>query len=348
MTLFGWLLAGADWHAALSTAIAVLIITCPCALALAVPAVQVAAVGALFRRGVLVKSPTALERLAAVRRIVFDKTGTLTLGHPVLIPDARRDTDALSLAAALAATSRHPLSRALVAAAPPVAPAVDAVEQPGQGIVAGPVRLGSRVFCGVAAGPADDLLELWLVRPGHVPCRFAFRDDLRADAAATVRALAADGFAVELLSGDRASVVAAIAAQAGIAHWRAAQRPAEKVAALSAGQPALMVGDGLNDAPALAAAHASMAPASGVDVARSAADVVFQGALLGPVRVTLGVARRAGMLARQNLALALVYNVLAVPLAVAGLVTPLLAAAAMSGSSLLVVANALRAGRVPR
>ena len=352
-TLIGWTVAGAGWHQALLNAVAVLIITCPCALALAVPVVQVVATGRLMRRGILLKSATALERLAEVDRIVFDKTGTLTLGRPVLTAPSAIDARVLARAAAIAATSRHPLSRALVQAAEerlgrPVAPAEGVVEVPGKGLARGDTRLGSRTFC--AGGNADGIgPELWFAEPGAPPLRFAFTDRPRPDAAKTITILGGRGYGTEVLSGDREATVAAVARETGIAEWRAAQSPVEKVARLrhlaEGGARALMVGDGINDAPALAAAHVSASPASASDIARVAADVVFQGDRLGPVAELLTVARAAATLVRQNLALAIVYNLVAVPLAMAGYLTPLIAAIAMSSSSLLVVGNALRLRR---
>ena len=182
--------------------------------------------------------------------------------------------------------------------------------------------------------------------------RFAFDDPLRADAAQVIAALRARGLAVELLSGDRAPSVAAVAAELGIATWRAGCTPADKTARLealaAAGRRVLMVGDGLNDAPALAAAHVSASPSTAIDLSQTAADAVFQGERLQPVIELLDVARRADRLIRQNLALALGYNLVTVPLAVLGLVTPLIAALCMSGSSLAVVANALRLRRLGR
>ncbi len=355
-TFLGWtLIGGLAWQTALLYAVAVLIITCPCALGLAVPAVQVIASGRLLRQGVLLKSATALERLAEVDTVVLDKTGTLTAGQPAL--DRRRPLDqaALEVAASLAGASRHPLARALCRAAPAV-PVADGVEEtPGQGLVwrdgcGREVRLGSRGWCGVAA-PEDAAggPELWLTRPGARPVRFGFSDPLRRDAAEVVAALERRGLAVELLSGDRPPVVAATARALGIETWQAACTPAAKSAHLerlaSGGRKVLMVGDGLNDAPALAGAYVSASPASAVDITQTAADAVFQGELLAPVAATLEVARRARRLIRQNLALALAYNALAVPLAMLGLATPLVAAVCMSGSSLLVVGNALRLGR---
>jgi len=354
-TFVGWFfLAGAAWQPALLIAVSVLIVTCPCALALAVPAVQVVASGRLMRRGILLKSPTALERLAEVDTVVFDKTGTLTLGRPELL-DAGADPAALAHAASLAANSRHPLARALVRAAPPVALAAGVKEMPGAGLALaapeGEIRLGSRRWCGIVAAASDgDGPELWLARPGHPAVRFRFADRLRPDAAEAVAALKARGLKLALLSGDRAAVAGPLAAELGIADWRAEVSPkekAERLAALAAeGRRVLMVGDGLNDAPALAAAFVSASPASAADIAQTAADAVFQGERLMPVLELLDVARRAQRLLRQNFVMALGYNLLAVPLATAGLVTPLVAAVAMSSSSLLVTGNALRLGRL--
>jgi Cu2+-exporting ATPase len=348
-TFLGWLLiVGAPWQLALLCAVAVLIITCPCALGLAVPAVQVIASGRLLRGGILLKSATALERLAQIDTVVFDKTGTLTLGRPTL--DLREPVDrrSMMLAASIAAASRHPLARALLAAMPDATVADGVVEVPGSGLRWGEVRLGNRVFCGIpdageATGP-----ELWLTRPGCAPVRFPFTDELRSDVGAVVARLRSRGLAVELLSGDRAPIVATVAQALEIDGWKAACTPAEKTARLealaAAGQRVLMVGDGLNDAPALAAAHVSLSPSTAVDISQNAADAVFQGDRLQPVLEVIEVAGRADRLIRQNLGLALAYNLLAVPLAVLGFVTPLIAALCMSGSSLLVVGNALRVG----
>jgi Cu2+-exporting ATPase len=358
----GWLAASGDWHLALTTAIAVLIITCPCALGLAVPAVQVVACGRLFAGGVMVKNGAGLERLAEVDTVIFDKTGTLTRGAPELAATDEMAAGALAAALGLARESRHPLARALAAglagrgALP--APVTHVREEPGLGLegMAGgrAVRLGSRAWCGEAddrtqtdeAGP-----EIWLRIAGGPARRFTFRDRLRADAGETVAALAARGLAVMLVSGDREATVRRIAAEAGITDFRWGQTPQDKaqiVTALhGAGHRVLMVGDGLNDAPALALAHASMAPSSAADIAGTAADLVFLGGRLGAVTAALDVARRARRLVRQNFALAGGYNLLAVPIAVVGLASPLVAAVAMSASSIAVTANALRlrAGR---
>ncbi len=347
----GWLaLGGVGWQAALVVAVAVLIVTCPCALGLAVPAVQVATVGRLLGRGVLVKSADGLERLAEIDTVVFDKTGTLTLGRPALANAEDIAQADLALAAALAGASRHPLAQSVVRAAGPV-PVADAVrEAPGMGLaaeIAGQeVRLGNRAWCGINASTAGET-ELWLAAPDRLPVRFIFRDRARADAAATIAALKSAGLAVALLSGDRAGAAEALAREVGIARWQGECRPADKVAQLNAlaaaGRRVLMVGDGLNDAPALAAAFVSISPAAAADISQTAADFVFQGDRLAPVLETLDAARRARRLVRQNFALAFAYNAFAVPLALAGLVTPLIAALAMSASSIAVTVNSLRA-----
>ena len=350
VTFLGWaFLGGVPWQQALLNAVAVLIITCPCALALAVPVVQVIASGRLLRQGILLKSATALERFADVDTVVFDKTGTLTEGKPQLIRDGAWDDGHLTRAAALAAASRHPLARALAAAVPAVTVAEDVREEPGRGMVCGDTRLGSRAWIGIADDSQAMGPELWLDEPGHAPVRFAFADSPRADAADVVADLKRRGLAIELLSGDRETTVRQLADTLGIETWHAAQTPAGKVARLEAlksqGRRVLMVGDGLNDAPALASAHVSASPSSAVDVSQTAADVVFQGHRLAPVTEVLRVAVGSRRLVTQNFGLALVYNTFTVPLAVAGYVTPLIAAIAMSTSSLVVIGNALRLSR---
>jgi Cu2+-exporting ATPase len=348
---FWTLWGGLAWQPALLIAVAVLIVTCPCALGLAVPVVQVVASGRLLRRGVLLKSATALERLAEVDTVVFDKTGTLTEGTLQLVTDGL-DPDALSDAASLAVTSRHPLARA-VAAACPTAPSPDVEEVPGCGLrhrgPDGETRLGRR---GWAADLPEDTApgaELVLARPGHAPVVLRFVETARADAAEVIAGLARLGLTVELLSGDREPTVRALAGSLGIAAWQAGLRPADKVARLeelrAQGRKVLMVGDGLNDAPALAAAHASISPASAVDIAQTAADAVFQGGRLAPVLDIVTTARRSQAIVRQNIAASFAYNLVAVPVAMAGLVTPLLAAVFMSASSLVVIGNALRLAR---
>ncbi|MBT3360271.1 MAG: cadmium-translocating P-type ATPase [Rhodospirillales bacterium] len=351
-TFLGWMLVGdAPWRDAILYAIAVLVVTCPCALGLAVPVVQVVTSGRLLRRGILVKSGTALERLAEADTVVFDKTGTLTTGKLELVGTPAPRPDDLALAASLAAASTHPLARALVRAAPEAAVHSGVREVPGQGLEAGSIRLGNREWCGVADTDEDEGPEIWLSRPGKLPVRFGFSDTLRADADTVVGSLKECGFDVELLSGDRTGAVRIMAHKAGIENWLAQRTPAQKAERLAllaaSGKKVVMIGDGMNDAPALAAAHVSLSPSSAADVSQNAADMVFQGDALAPVAEAVGMARRAKLIIHQNFALAFTYNVLSVPLAMAGMVTPLIAAIAMSASSLVVILNALRLNRGP-
>lgn len=351
-TFLVWMALGAGWEFALTTAIAVLIITCPCALALAVPAVQIAAANRLFRQGIIPKSPDGLERLAEVDTVIFDKTGTLTLGRPVLRDADKIDTAVLQAAASLAASSNHPLAKAVVAAAKErncdVVVADDVEEVPGRGLKrstqAGEERLGSARWCG--AGRKGKAASLWYRPPDGSLTAFRFEDRLRPDAADVVEELKKSGMQVGVLSGDRESAVENAAGAAGIGDWIAHALPSEKIENLKAralsGQHILMVGDGLNDAPAQAQAHVSISPASAADITQRAADLVFQGDRLAPVCEALVVARRARFMAFQNFALALAYNAVCVPFAMAGFVTPLVAAIAMSTSSVLVTLNALR------
>jgi len=359
-TFIGWFIATGDWERSLLTCVAVLIITCPCALGLAVPAVQVVASGRLMTKGILLKAADGLERLAQADHVVFDKTGTLTLGEPVLVNAGDFTPDTLRLAAALAQHSRHPLARAMVKAAEregiDIAMEVelaDIQEMPGQGLAATccdrPLRLGSRTWCRVEStsnetGPAGP--EFWFCQGGDKARRFAFTDQLRDDARTTVDTLKSMGLTVELLSGDREDVVRGVANDLGIDEWRAECPPDGKAQHLKdlakAGRKVLMVGDGLNDAPALAAGHVSLSPSGAADISQTAADLVFQGRSLAPVAEAVKVARAATRHVKENFGLALGYNMIAVPIAVAGFATPLVAAIAMSSSSILVTLNALR------
>ncbi|MCP8936987.1 heavy metal translocating P-type ATPase [Alsobacter sp. SYSU M60028] len=355
-TAIGWLAAGAGLHAAIITAIAVLIITCPCALALAVPATQVVASGGLFRAGVLLQSGEAIERLAACDTVVFDKTGTLTTPDPRIVNRAELDPGLLALAARLALSSRHPLASALAAEARGQRPFEGATETPGQGVSAvvegEPARLGSAAFCGAEAqaqtvlGASPDATVICFAH-GARRAVILMRQVLRPDAVAVVAELKRAGYELAILSGDREEPVARVAAQLGVENWRAGLKPAEKIAALdefaARGRRVLMVGDGLNDAPALAAAHASISPVTAAHLAQASADALFLGDRLAPVVDAARLSRRAVAIMRQNLWIAVIYNVVAVPLAIAGFVTPLIAAGAMSGSSIIVTLNALRA-----
>ena len=353
-TLVGWLLLGsAGLHGALIHAIAVLIITCPCALGLAVPAVQIIATGRLFDAGVLVKSGDALERLAEADIVVFDKTGTLTAPDSLALDRTALDPAVLARAATLARASRHPLAQALSRAAGPGPVAEGVHEEQGMGLeahIAGRrLRLGAGRWCGTEGDSEGAGAELWFAEEGAAPVRFSFSDRLRPDARETVEKLVARGLKPILLSGDRPAAVAAVAREVGIADWSAALTPAEKSSRLGAlrneGHRVLMVGDGLNDAPALAGAHVSIAPANAIDASQAACDFVLQGASLAPIVEALDVARLARRRAFENLGFSALYNMCAIPLAVAGYVTPLIAAIAMSSSSVLVTLNALRVAR---
>ncbi|WP_425051441.1 heavy metal translocating P-type ATPase [Psychromarinibacter sp. S121] len=347
----GWLwISGGDVRLSLNIAVAVLIITCPCALGLAVPAVTTAASGRLFKRGLLIKSATALERLAEVDTVVFDKTGTLTTGAPVaenLGDHARRD---LELALALAEGSAHPLAQSLAQAARTagVRPAnvTDLREVPGHGVEA--VWQGQRVRLGRADWTGADAAAqtaTYLQVGGRV-LTFRFADRLRDGAEQAVAALQAQGMRVLLLSGDNATAVAELAGRVGIDTFEAGVLPQDKAARVEAlmadGRRVLMVGDGLNDTAALAAAHASISPASALEATRVVSDIVLLGGSLAPLGDTLATARSATRRIRENFGIAAIYNMIAIPIALTGFATPLAAALAMSGSSICVSLNALR------
>jgi P-type Cu2+ transporter len=354
LTFTGWIIATGDLHKAITIAIAVLIITCPCALGLAVPIVQVIAAQRLFKNGIMVKDGSSIERLAEIDAVIFDKTGTLTSAVPRLASRGDIDDAALGLAAALALHSRHPYSQALVEAAAGLVPSPvvfdEVTERAGFGLQARSgaaiYRLGRPSWALEAADMIAGDASVVLTRNGRLIAGFCFEDTLRPDAAvATARLKQNGGLRVEIVSGDREAAVARVAAALNVP-FHSGVTPGEKVARISAlsaaGRQVLMVGDGLNDTPALGAAHASMAPASASDVGRCAADFVFLRQSLLAIPFAVSIAHEARRLIRQNLAFAVAYNVVAVPVAVMGHVTPLIAAIAMSASSILVVANALR------
>ncbi|MGE0563973.1 MAG: heavy metal translocating P-type ATPase [Pseudolabrys sp.] len=351
LTAAGWLLAGASLHDSVITAIAVLIITCPCALALAIPAVQVVASNALFRAGIIMNSGEMVERLATVDTIVFDKTGTLTLPEPRVENAASVDPVLLEMAARLALSSRHPLAVALAREAKSRTPYDGAVEEPGKGVHVSidgeQARLGSPDYCGVANMDAAPDGSMIAFAHGSQSAVFSIRQALRSDVVEIVAELRRRGYDIHILSGDRPGAVAPVAAALGVSNAMGGLQPVEKIAIIEAlkagGRRVLMIGDGINDAPALASAHVSLSPISAADITQAQADAVFLGDRLAPVIDAIDIATRAHALMKQNLWLAAIYNAIAVPIAVAGLVTPLIAAVAMSGSSLLVTLNALRA-----
>ncbi len=352
IAFIGWLwVSGGDVRLALNISVAVLIITCPCALGLAVPAVVTAASGNLFRKGLLIKSATALERLAEVDCVVFDKTGTLSDGEVVpdtiteLAPNNQR------LALALSGYSSHPLAQALAKALEGlgVKPCTltDIREIPGKGVEAqyngATVALGRAEWLGATSGQGtatflctgtDDIVEI------------PFTDHLRPDAQATIASLKASGLPVVLLSGDNKTSVKNAAQELGIETWHAQMRPEDKAAKLSElaahGHKVLMVGDGLNDTIALASAHVSVSPASALDAARVASDIVLLGNRLGAISDARSIARSARKRILENFAIAAGYNAIAIPVALLGFASPLAAALAMSFSSISVSLNALR------
>ncbi len=360
------LVAGLTWLAwhqidpqrALPITVAVLVISCPCALSLATPAALVAATGRLARLGLLVTRGHALETLARITDAVFDKTGTLTLGEPRIVgvlPFSATETQARRIAAALEAASSHPLARAFVQEG--VASASDCATHPGGGI-SGHVdgkeyAIGNPAFlAGFCSAPCPGGMEagmLALASRDSWLAAFRLADTARPGSRQAVRDLQELGVASRILSGDQPETVAALAGDTGIGQFRAAAAPEDKLAHLHGlqqeGRIVLMVGDGVNDAPVLAAANISIAMGGGVDVAHAAGDMVLLGNRIEHIPPAVSVARFTRRIIRENLLWALVYNVCAIPLAVCGYVTPWLASLGMAASSLLVVLNALRISR---
>ncbi|WP_245830519.1 heavy metal translocating P-type ATPase [Planktotalea arctica] len=354
LSFLGWLIYSGDMRMALNIAAAVLIITCPCALGLAVPAVTTAASGRLFRKGLLIKDGTAMERLAKVDTVVFDKTGTLTQGQPKLINLMDHDARARGVAFALASGSAHPLAQGVVAAmtATKLTPAqlTDIREVPGYGTEAywngARVRLGRASWVGAEQG---ERIATWLQIGGENPAPFYFEDALRQGAQELIDDLKAKGIAMHLISGDALAPVRALANTLGLENWSANALPVEKADFINAlkakGAHVLMVGDGLNDTAALSTANVSISPASALDAARVASDIVLLGNTLAPIGGAITVAQKATLRIKENFQIATLYNIIAVPFAIAGLATPLIAALAMSSSSITVSLNALRLGR---
>lgn len=359
-TFLGWLFfSNVGWEISLINAIAVLIITCPCALGLAVPVVQVVASSRLFKSGILVKTADGLERLAEVDTVIFDKTGTLTLGQPELAnaDDENVTTFNLELAAKLAKTSSHPLCRALIVAChdrdiPTIATDSEIHEEPGMGLKATinniTVKLGNREWCGINQNylPNNRFSELWLKAEGAKPVLFCFKDRMREDALDVVHWFLRRQIKVILLSGDRKDVVDEAAEELGLSRYKYECKPQEKIEIIerikAGGEKVLMVGDGINDAPALSAANVSISPSTAAEVSQNAADFIFQSQRLDSLVRAYQVSVNSRKLVFINFALAAIYNLIAVPFAAAGLLTPLIAAIAMSLSSIVVTANALR------
>ena len=357
-----------DPERALMVAVSVLVVTCPCALSLATPAAMLSAAGALAQRGVLVRRLDAFEALAAVDTVVFDKTGTLTRDAMVLgttqVADGVDPTQALAMAAALAQHSLHPASRALLAAAQQQGlvglwRASDVAEASGRGLTARltlasdatqvtELRLGSAEHCGVQRSQSD-ALQVFLSDGQRWLATFEFMEDVRPDAVATVAALKARGLQVHLLSGDASDAARRVAGAVGIDNFKGQCSPQDKLDFLRHsqvnGHKVAVVGDGLNDGPILAGAHASFAFGQAVPLAQAQADFLVSGSRLADVEVAINLSKRTLMVVKQNLWWAAAYNAICAPLAVAGMLPAWLAGIGMASSSLLVVANSLRLSR---
>ena len=385
LTWLGWGLARGDWAAALIHAVSVLVIACPCALGLATPATLMVGTGLAARRGILVRDAQALELMRAVTVVAFDKTGTLTEGKPTLVDrlatEAVTADELLALAAALQAASEHPLARAVLQAAAQAGVVVAKADTPqavaGRGIEGGvngrALKLGSSVWM-AELGVADATLSAraqawgaqgrsvsWLadLSPGQRPCALgllAFGDHAKPGAAAAVAALLREGLRVVLVSGDNRGAAEALAREVGITDVRAEVLPADKASVLqalrerlSAGERVAMVGDGVNDAPALAAADVGLAmthaDGGGTDVAMQTAGLVLLRADPMLVVEALQLSRAITRRIWQNLFWAFAYNVVGLPLAAFGLLSPVVAGTAMALSSVSVVTNALLLGR---
>lgn len=351
--IWWYFIAGSSGHDALMVAVTILIITCPCALGLAVPIVQVLATSQLMKSGILVKSGDALERLATIDTIFFDKTGTLTLGHPTLVSCSNYEN--LHFAASLARYSKHPLSKALVSSYNGEYITFDTVQEIGGMGLMGELngetfKIGNKKWCAISETnqpESKDSPEIWFTHSSQTtPTHFIFNDLPRPDAQETLNELKANKLHLTLVSGDRESAANKVGQSLGIEEIHAPKTPTEKFEILEEykkkGHKILMIGDGLNDAPVLAGADISIAPGSAIDIAQNAADIVFLGDSLNPVVYAYKVALFSQKLVKENFALAILYNFIAVPIAFMGWVTPMIAAIAMSGSSLVVIANSFR------
>jgi len=357
--LMWWLLLGLDWQPSLMIAVTVLIITCPCALGLAVPVVQIVASGNLMKKGILLKSANALEKIEQVNHIIFDKTGTLTLGKPKLINIDNISEGDLRLAASLASKSKHPLSQAIMDIYNgKVDEYDDIIEFSGKGLQSSNCKLGKRnwVFEGeenindsIEESNKNEYMEIWLKNSSNEYAQFIFQDDLRADSNEVIGSLQKQNYALTILSGDRENIVKNTAKKLNIDDYKYEMSPKDKYKYVerlkSEGKVVLFIGDGLNDAPSLAAANVSISPSTAMDISQNTADIVFQGEGLKSVEDIIFVAKSSLNLVKQNFMIACVYNLIAIPIAFSGFVTPMIAAIAMSGSSLVVIVNSLRLTR---
>lgn len=356
ITFIGWMVVSSgDVQTSLYYAIAVLIITCPCALGLAVPVAHVIGANRLMQQGILMRDGSALERLAEVDNVVFDKTGTLTTGTPIITEIRGFDEKNAGLYKAMASSSSHPFSKAILDTFADVDEVglVDVAEIPGLGVEAKcdgkMVRFGKPSWVFQITDGNHDIISnsaVALGLAGGEAVIFQLEDSLRNDAKVTIQSLKESKLGLQILSGDADTPVSNIAAAVNIDDFQSNQTPTDKIQVLerlkSEGAKTLMVGDGLNDAPSLASAHVSMAPASACDIGRLAADFIFVKPSLSAISAAHQTAITVGQIIKQNFAIALVYNCIAVPMAMMGYVTPLVAALAMSGSSIAVIANSMR------
>ena len=344
--MFWFFILKTDFTDALLISVAVLVVTCPCAAGLATPAVMVRAVNHLLKQGVLVKSGDALERLADVNYIAIDKTGTLTTAKFEV--DDTMDKEALEIAASMAANSHHPLAKALQKACP-AAPLAGVREYIGEGLLAPDgTRLGSASFTQAQISSLHETTQprLFLSRSGKPLHKFSFRDHEKPDAKMFLTHLKQRLLNVVVLSGDKSEIVHDLASRLGIDNFKSQLTPESKLAFIkqkqNEGDVVLMLGDGLNDAPALSLADVSIAPATATDISQSSADLILIKSDLLPIIAALDTSKKACTLIKQNLIFAAIYNIVTVPIALAGGLTPLIAAVLMSSSSILVMLNAQR------
>ncbi|MBC7908228.1 MAG: copper-translocating P-type ATPase, partial [Rhodospirillaceae bacterium] len=360
LSFLGWWLIGGDVEYAVAAAISVLVIACPCALGLATPTGIMVGTGVAARHGILIKDAEALERAHHANVVVFDKTGTLTEGHPAVVGQ-QGDTDLLTLVASAQQGSEHPLAKAVLAAAKDLAPVSDFKSLPGRGLTAtvqgralviGSQRLMTERGVDIAALVANAETHegqgrtvMWAAEGTRALGFIAVADPVKASARAAVAGLKALGIETVMLTGDNARAAAAVAEAVGVDRVVAEVLPEDKAAEIEklkqAGRVVAMVGDGVNDAPALAAAHIGIAMGTGTDVAMQAAGITLVKGDPGLLPAALSVSRATYAKIRQNLFWAFVYNLIAIPLAALGLLTPVIAGAAMAFSSVSVVSNSL-------
>ena len=336
--LYWYFSSGLEFRDSLIIAISVLIITCPCAFGLAVPTVQVLSSGKLFKNGIMLKNGNALEALSNITYAIFDKTGNITLGKPKLTNKADIKVKYLQLASSMAVKSNHPYSKALVAEYNGKFLEMEVTEKSGIGL--------SSEFNNNKYQLEKSSKGVSLKENGQELAVFKFSDKIREDAKDIISELKNIGIKSKLVSGDNKKEVEKIAKLAGMNDYKFDYLPQQKVEEVESlkklGEVILMVGDGLNDAPALTYADVSISPATAIDITQNSADIVFQGDKLKPILTCIILAKKSTAIIKQNFAIAFVYNFIAIPIAFMGYVTPLVAAAAMSFSSILVVLNSFR------